>query len=200
MESIVPNTGIAILIMSLGGILCIYFGYRIFLTGADRSFQMFSELTGWKLKVASIVPGAFFAILGALIICSPVITNIVLIFQNEQFMNAYATKLILDELRKRNDLIYDLTVKDEPDVPGIPQKSPSVAATRASTDEEKVTVVCDFLRLREKPGTHFPVTGLLQKGAVLAVKEKKGLWLRISTRDFPDGWVHGSYVQTVEAS
>jgi len=65
------------LFISLGGILCIYLGYRIFIIGTNQPFQVFADLTGWKLMAAIISPAIFLSILGSLIICSLVITNII---------------------------------------------------------------------------------------------------------------------------
>ena len=99
-----PN-GFETILISLSGIFCLYLGYRIFIMGSDRHFKLFADMKGWKFKIANIAPGIFFAILGSIILCSPVITNVISILQKQSFINTYATKLILDELRKRNEII-----------------------------------------------------------------------------------------------
>ena len=48
------------LFISLGGILCIYLGYRIFIIGTNQPFQVFADLTGWKLMAAIISPAILF--------------------------------------------------------------------------------------------------------------------------------------------
>ena len=87
-----------VLFISLGGILCIYLGYRLLTIGANQPFDIFSDLKGWRFRTANLAPGVFFAVLGSVVLCSPVITSAISILQKETFINKYATKLILDEL------------------------------------------------------------------------------------------------------
>ena len=189
------------LIISLGGILCIYLGYRIFIIGTNQPFKIFSDLKGWKFKTAIVSPAIFLAVLGSLILCSPVITNIISIFQNERFINSYATKLILDELRKKNKEILsyrldgkkmttEYTNRSEPEKPHF--------VPRTFKESDRVIVTCNVLRLRKKPGTHYQIIGSLKKGDVVFIKEARGLWLRVSTVNYADGWVHGHYVKRSE--
>ena len=112
MEAISTLKGFDVLFISLGGILCIYLGYRLMVIGTNRPFKLFSDLKGWRFRVANLVPGVFFAILGSVVLCSSVITNAISILQKEAFINTYATKLILDELRKKNEEILGSKLED----------------------------------------------------------------------------------------
>jgi uncharacterized protein YgiM (DUF1202 family) len=190
------------LFISLGGILCIYLGYRIFIIGTNQPFQVFADLTGWKLMAAIISPAIFLSILGSLIICSPVITNIISIFQNQKFINSYATKLILEELQKKNKIISSQRFNDKEKTAehtnkGYPEKLNFVS--RTLEEPERAIVTCNVLRIRKHPGTHYQVIGSLRKGHIIIVKEKRGLWLRVSTGDYADGWVHSHYVKRPES-
>jgi uncharacterized protein YgiM (DUF1202 family) len=190
------------LFISLGGILCIYLGYRIFIIGTNQPFQIFADLTGRKLMAAIISPAIFLSILGSLIICSPVITNIISIFQNQKFINSYATKLILEELQKKNKIISSQRFNDKEKTAehtnkGYPEKLNFVSRTLEEPDRAIVT--CNVLRIRKHPGTHYQVIGSLRKGHIIIVKEKRGLWLRVSTGDYADGWVHSHYVKRPES-
>ena len=185
----------------LGGMLCIYLGYRIFTVGTNQPFRVFANLTGWKLMATIIAPAIFLSILGSLIICSPVIPNIVLIFQNEKFINSYATKLILEELQKKNEIILSQRFNDnqkaaEHTAQDYPEKSDF--APRTLEEPKKAIVTCNVLRIRKHPGTHHQVIGFLRKGHIIIVKEERGLWLRVSTDDYTDGWVHSHYVRRQE--
>ena len=187
--------------ISLGGILCLYLGYRIFVIGTNQPFKIFSNLQGWKLKAATISPAIFLAILGSLILCSPVITNIISIFQNERFINAYATKLILDELREKDKLVLSDTINDDARTTknpneDYPEKSHFVP--QALNDSGKAIVTSEVLRLRRKPGVQHQIIGSLQKGHVIVIKEERGLWLRVTTGAYGDGWVHGQYVRRLD--
>ena len=99
--------------ISLVGILFIYLGYRLLIKGENQAFTIFSNLKGWKFKAANIAPGILSAIIGSLVLCSPVITNIISILQQERFINTYATKLILDESRKKNDIILNYRLNNK---------------------------------------------------------------------------------------
>jgi hypothetical protein len=183
--------------ISSGGIFCLYLGYRIFIKGTDRQFYLFSDLEGWKFKVANTAPGIFFAILGSIILCSPIIANVALMMQNQTFINSYATKLILDELRSKNEIIVANKLNEKVSVSG------SLTARAPSTDRptpknpnpaNKAIVTSEVLRLRAKPGTYNRIIGSLNKGDVITIKDMKGSWFRVSTAAFEDGWVHRSYV------
>ncbi|MGD8435873.1 MAG: hypothetical protein PVI73_17260, partial [Syntrophobacterales bacterium] len=92
MEIISSLKILEVLFISLGGILCIYLGYRLFTKGANQPFDIFSDLKGWRFRIANMAPGVFFVVLGSIILCSPVITSAIAIFQKETFINKYATK------------------------------------------------------------------------------------------------------------
>ena len=85
-----------VLFIALGGTVCIYLGYRLLTIGANQPFDIFSDLKGWRLRIANLAPGLFFAVLGSIVLCSPVIVSAISILQKETFINKYATKLILD--------------------------------------------------------------------------------------------------------
>ena len=185
----------------LAGMLCIYLGYRIFVIGTNRPFRVSANSTGWRLMATIIAPAIFLSILGFLIIYSLVIPNVILIFQNEKFINSYATKLILEELQKKNEIILsqrfdDNEKKAEHTDQDYSEKSDFVRRTLEGI--EKAIVTCNILRIRKHPGTHHQVIGLLRKGHIIIVKEKRGLWLRVSTDDYTDGWVHSHYVKRQE--
>ena len=185
----------------LAGMLCIYFGYRIFVIGTNRQFSVFANSTGWKLMATIIAPAIFLSILGFLIIYSLIIPNIILIFQNEKFINSYATKLILQEIQKKNEIILSQRFNDNEKTLGYndqdyPEESHFVQ--RTLKEPGKAIVTCNVLRIREHPGTHNQVIGFLRKGHIIVVKEKRGLWLRVSTDDYTDGWVHSHYVKRQE--
>jgi hypothetical protein len=186
---------------SLGGIFCLYLGYRIFIKGTDRQFYLFSDLEGWKFKVANTAPGIFFAILGSIILCSPVIVNVVLMMQNQTFINSYATKLILDELRSKNEIILASKLNEKVFV------SDSLTASASSTDQltpknpkatNNAIVTGNVLRLRAKPGTYHRVIGSLNKGDIVTIKDTRGSWFRVSTAAFENGWVHKEYVRPLK--
>ena len=189
-------------LISLGGIFCLYLGYRIFIKGTDRQFYLFSDLEGWKFKVANTAPGIFFAILGAIILCSPIIANVALMMQNQTFINSYATKLILDELRSKNEIIVSNKLNEKMPVSG------SLTARAFSVDRptpinpapaNKAIVTSQVLRLRAKPGTYHRIIGSLHKGDVITIKDMKGSWFRVSTAAFEDGWVHRRYVTALKS-
>ena len=196
----VLSNGFETVFVCLGGIFCLYLGYRIFIQGTDRQFYLFSDLEGWKFKVANTAPGIFFAILGAIILCSPVIVNVISVMQKKSFINTYATKLILDELRSRNEIILASKLNEKVYV------SDPLSASAASADKltptnpnpaNKAIVTGRKLRLRAKPGKYYRIIGSLNKGDIVTIKDTKDTWIRVSTAEFEDGWVHSRYVRTL---
>ncbi len=196
------SNGLETVFISLGGIFCLYLGYRIFIKGTDRQFYLFSDLEGWKFKVANTAPGIFFAILGSIILCSPVIVNVISIMQKQSFINTYATKLILDELRSRNEIILASKLNEKVYV------SDSLTASASSADKltpkthkpaNKAIVTGNELRLRTKPGKYYRIIGSLNKGDIVTIKDTKGSWFRVSTAEFGNGWVHREYVRTLKS-
>ena len=196
------SKGLETVFISLGGIFCLYLGYRIFIKGTDRQFYLFSDLEGWKFKVANTAPGVFFAILGSIILCSPVIANVVLMMQNQTFINSYATKLILDELRSKNKIISASKLNEKVSVSGSQIASPSTVdrlTPRNPKPANKGIVTGNVLRLRVKPGRYHRIIGSLHKGDIVTIKGRKGSWLRVSTAAFEDGWVHKEYVRALKS-
>ena len=82
------------------------------------------------------------------------------------------------------------SVNTDQDYPGKSDFAP-----RTLEEPEKAIVTCNVLRIRKHPGTHHQVIGFLRKGHNIIVKEKRGLWLRVSTDDYTDGWVHSRHVK-----
>ena len=194
--------GFETILISLGGTFCLYLGYRVFITGAEQQFQLFSDLKGWKLKIANTAPGIFFALLGTIIICSPVIVDVISIIQKESFMNTYATKLILDELHKRNEIILANRLNETRYVVDYSAERSSNAdtfASRKSRPIEKASVTASVLLLRKEPGTYQRVIGSLKKGDIVSIKDKRGSWYRVSTDEFQDGWIHGDYARLLQS-
>ena len=190
-----------VLCISLGGILCIYLGYRLFIKGANQPFDIFSDLKGWRFRIANMAPGVFFVVLGSVVLCSPVITSAIAIFQKETFINKYATKLILDELVERNQKLRNCELENDV----LPEEAisklspaPGDSSPTKLRESNKAVVTSNQLRLRKKPGTNHQKIGVLFKGDVITVKEKRGAWLRISTDENADGWVHGNYVRRLQ--
>ena len=198
MEIISSLKMLEVLFISLGGTLSIYLGYRLFTIGANQSFGIFSDLKGWRFRIANVAPGFFFVVLGSVVLCSPVITSAMSILQKETFINKYATKLILDELVEKNkkmrscELGNDVLSKE-----AISKLSPAPddSSPTKLRESNKAVVTSQRLRLRKKPGTNYQSIGVLYKGEVITVKETRGAWLRISTDENADGWVHGNYVR-----
>ena len=202
MENISGFKGLEVIIVSLGGILCIYLGYRILVTSINQPFKIFSDLKGWKLKAANISPGIFLVITGALVLSSPVLTNIISILQKERFINTYATKLILDELRKKNNLILDYRLENRMDSTNPINKDFPVigdSAVGRSGKSNKAVVACNLLHVRRKPGVQHQIVGSLRMGDIITVKEARGFWLRLSTDKLSDGWIDGQYVKQLES-
>ena len=203
MEILGSTKGLEVIFISLGGMLSIYLGYRLLVTGANQPFKIFSDLIGWRFRVANLGPGVFFAVLGALILCSSVTANIVAILQKESFVNTYATKLILDELNKSNQII--LSQRLEKGVPAAESTSKVTSTTSHSPAAKlrqfnKAMVVSNGLHLRKEPGTSHQIVGSLRSGDLVTVKESRGLWLRVSSDEFSDGWVYGKYVKRLKRS
>ena len=196
------SNGFETILISLSGTFCLYLGYRAFNTGAEQQFKLFSDLKGWKFKIANTAPGIFFAVLGSIIICSPVIVDVIAIMQKESFMNSYATKLIMDELRKRNEIILANELNESRYVADYSAERSSTEdklVPRQSSSAEKAVVTADVLRLRKKPGTYHRVIGSLNKGDVVTIKDKRGSWYRVTTDEFLDGWIHGHYARLLES-
>ena len=195
------SKGLETVFISLGGIFCLYLGYRIFIKGTERQFYLFSDLEGWKFKVANTAPGIFFAILGSIILCSPVIANVVLMMQNQTFINSYATKLILDELRSKNKIISASKLNEKVSISGSQITSPSTVdrlTPRNPQPANKGIVTGNVLRLRVKPGKYHRTIGSLHKGDIVTIKDRNGSWVRVSTAAFEDGWVHRRYVTALK--
>jgi uncharacterized protein YgiM (DUF1202 family) len=187
-----------VLFISLGGILCIYLGYRLLTIGANQPFDIFSDLKGWRFRTANLAPGVFFAVLGSVVLCSPVITSAISILQKETFINKYATKLILDELVERNKKIRSYQLENDVSLKEARSKlspAPDDSSPTKLKESNKAVVTSQRLRLRKKPGINHQIVGVLRRGEVITVKETRGVWLRISTNENADGWVHGNYVR-----
>jgi len=192
-----------VLFISLGGMLCIYLGYRLLTIGANQPFDIFSDLKGWRFRTANLAPGVFFAVLGSVVLCSPVITSALSILQKETFINKYATKLILDELVEKNKKLRSYQLENDVSLKEARSKlSPAPVESSPTKLEEsnKAVVTSQRLRLRKKPGINHQIVGVLYKGDVITVKETRGVWLRISTNEITDGWVHGNYVRRQEGN
>jgi len=187
-----------VLFISLGGILCIYLGYRLLTIGANQQFDIFSDLKGWRFRTANLAPGVFFAVLGSIVLCSPVITSAISILQKETFINKYATKLILDELVEKNKKIRSYQLENDVSLKEARSKlspAPDDSSPTKLKGSNKAVVTSKRLRLRKRPGINHQIVGVLHKGDVITVKETRGVWLRISTNENADGWVHGNYVR-----
>jgi uncharacterized protein YgiM (DUF1202 family) len=187
-----------VLFISLGGILCIYLGYRLITIGANQPFDIFSDLKGWRFRTANLAPGVFFAVLGSVVLCSPVITSAISILQKETFINRYATKLILDELVEKNKKIRSYQLENDVSLKEARSKlspAPDDSSPTKLKESNKAVVTSQRLRLRKKPGINHQIVGVLRRGEVITVKETRGVWLRISTNENADGWVHGNYVR-----
>ena len=196
----IPN-GLQTILISLGGIFCLYLGYRVFNKGAEKQFKLFSDLKGWKFKLANTAPGLFFAMLGAIILCSPVIVEGISILQKQAFINTYASKLIVDELHKRNEIILANKLNDNNCVAADrTERSPAAdkIASKKSNSTEKAVVTADVLLVRKKPGTYYRVISSLKKGDIVTIKDTRGSWFRVSTDEFQDGWIHGQYAMPLE--
>jgi uncharacterized protein YgiM (DUF1202 family) len=192
-----------VLFISLGGMLCIYLGYRLLTIGANQPFDIFLDLKGWRFKTANLAPGVFFAVLGSVVLCSPVITSAISILQKETFINKYATKLILDELVEKNKKIRSYQLENDVSLKEARSKFSPAPADSFPTklkESNKAIVTSHRLRLRKKPGINHQIVGVLHKGDVITVTETRGVWLRISTNEITDGWVHGNYVRRQEGT
>ncbi|MGI9569700.1 MAG: SH3 domain-containing protein, partial [Desulfobulbia bacterium] len=128
--------------------------------------------------------------------------NVMSIMQKQSFINTYATKLILDELRSRNEIILASKLNEK-----VYVSDPSTASA-SSVDKltpknpkpaNKAIVTGKKLRLRAKPGKYYRIIGSLNKGDIVTIKDTKGSWFRVSTAAFEDGWVHRGYVRALES-
>ncbi len=203
MEIISSLDVVEVLFISLGGILCVYLGYRLLTIGANQPFDIFSDLKGWRFRTANLVPGVFFAVLGSVVLCSPVITSAISILQKETFINKYATKLILDELVIQNQKIRSCEFENDVPIQEARSKlspTPDDSSPTKLRESNKAVVTSNRLRLRKNPGINHQIIGVLHKGDVITVKETRGAWLRISTNEIVDGWVHGNYVRRQEGT
>jgi len=192
-----------VLFIALGGMLCIYLGYRLLTIGANQPFDIFSDLKGWRFRTANLAPGLFFAVLGSIVLCSPVITSAIAILQKETFINKYATKLILDELVEKNKKMRSYQLENDVSLKEVRSKLSTAPVDSSPTklkESNKAVVTSQRLRLRKKPGINHQIVGVLYKGDVITVKETRGVWLRISTNEITDGWVHGNYVRRQEGT
>ncbi|MGB6381224.1 MAG: SH3 domain-containing protein, partial [Syntrophobacteria bacterium] len=125
------------------------------------------------------------------------------ILQKETFINKYATKLILDELVQKNKKLRSYQLENDVSLKEARSKlSPAPVESSPTKLEEsnKAVVTSQRLRLRKKPGINHQIVGVLYKGDVITVKETRGVWLRISTNEITDGWVHGNYVRRQEGT
>lgn len=61
-------------------------------------------------------------------------------------------------------------------------------------------VTTSVLNIREGPGTDYPKTGSLLKGAQVDVVKQNGSWLNISLKNGVSGWVHSDYIKTSTVS
>lgn len=189
------------IVIALGGVLCIYFGYRLFVLGASQTFELFSHLKGWKSKIASLAPGSFLIISGLTIFLSLVTTRVVTIIQHESLRQAYTTKLILDELRKMKDTSLNKEVREDTTSVKASEKlssSRSHFSSNSLTRTSKAIVIPKRLNLRKAPGANHPIVGTLRQGDIILIGKVRGAWLQVLTAGNTPGWVHGDYVNRVE--
>lgn len=78
-----------------------------------------------------------------------------------------------------------------------PVSGSSTTEQTAGSAEQSVMVDVDILRLRSGPGTEYDILERLVRGTVLAVKETKGVWLKVTIPTGLEGWVHGDYVSEI---
>lgn len=64
-----------------------------------------------------------------------------------------------------------------------------------NTDKPGWTVIRS-VNLREHPDSRARVIGVVSKGAMVAVYESKGGWLRVTTQDTLVGWLYSSFVRS----
>ncbi|MGD8915197.1 MAG: SH3 domain-containing protein [Syntrophobacterales bacterium] len=189
------------IVIALGGVLCIYFGYRLFVLGASQTFKLFSHLKGWKSRMVSIAPGSFLIVAGLTIFLSLVTTRLVAIIQHESLRQAYTTKLILDELRKMKDttLNKDL-IKDTISLESSEKLSSSRTnfSPNSLKETSKAIVIPKRLNIRKAPGANHPVVGTLRQGDIIFIGKSRGEWLQVLTAGNTPGWVHGDYVSLLK--
>lgn len=66
--------------------------------------------------------------------------------------------------------------------------------------EEYVIVDVSILRLRSGPGTNYTILENLALGTLLKLNGSEGEWLKVTTMEGKNGWVHGEYVKHVTMS
>ncbi len=76
-----------------------------------------------------------------------------------------------------------------------PSQSSSLPDTAA--DGTSVSSKVDGLRVRTGPGLNFQIIGSISPGPAYRVISKSGTWVKISLSG-KEGWVHGSYLNTVK--
>jgi hypothetical protein len=188
-------------VIALGGVLCIYFGYRLFVLGASQTFKLFSHLKGWKSKIASLAPGSLLIISGLTIFLSLVTTRVIAIIQHESVRQAYTTKLILDELRKMKDITSSKDVKKDITSLESSKKLSSRAtyfSSNSLTGASKAVVIPKRLNIRKAPSANHPVVGTLRQGDIILTGKARGAWLQVLKVGDTPGWVHGDYVNRLK--
>jgi uncharacterized protein YgiM (DUF1202 family) len=106
--------------------------------------------------------------------------------------------LILDELVEKNKKIRSYQLENDVSLKEARSKlspAPDDSSPTKLKESNKAVVTSQRLRLRKKPGINHQIVGVLRRGEVITVKETRGVWLRISTNENADGWVHGNYVR-----
>jgi len=189
------------IVIALGGVFCIYLGYRLFALGASQTFKLFSHLKGWKSKIASLAPGSFLIVAGLTIFLSLVTTRVVTIIQHESVRQAYTTKLILDELRKMKDTSLNKEVREDTTSVKASEKlssSRSHFSPNSLTGTSKAIVIPKRLNIRKAPGANYPVVGTLRQGDTILIGKARGAWLQVLTAGNTPAWVHGDYVNLLK--
>ena len=189
------------IVIALGGVLCIYFGYRLFVLGASQTFKLFSHLQGWKSKIASLAPGSFLVISGLTIFLSLVTTRVVTIIQYESMRQAYTNKLILDELRKMKDTSSNKELREDTTSVKASEKVSSSTThffPNSLTGTSKAVVIPKRLNIRKAPSANHPVVGTLRQGDIILTGKSRGAWLQVLTAGNTPGWVHGDYVDRLK--
>lgn len=189
------------IVIALGGVLCIYFGYRLFVLGASQTFKLFSHLKGRKFKIVSLAPGSLLIISGLTIFLSLVATRVIVIIQHESVRQAYTTKLILDELRKMKDTSLNKEVREDTTSVKASEKlssSRSHFSPNSLTGTSKAVVIPKRLNIRKAPGANHPVVGTLRQGDIILIGRSRGAWLQVLKVGDTPGWVHGDYVNRLK--
>ncbi|WP_409251477.1 SH3 domain-containing protein [Bacillus sp. SCS-153A] len=68
-----------------------------------------------------------------------------------------------------------------------------VKVQSSSTSQKNGTVTDNGLRMREGPGTNFPIIDTLSKGQEVKITESSGNWYKVSIGS-QSGWVHKDYI------